>query len=341
MAPGRKTLRRVQFGKENTSGTQVAATTLWRGTANGIEDTRVIEAIEEQVGKLGGTNRSVVTRFGSTLALEETPATFEQLQYLLAMSFGGPVTGVQDGAGSDYIYTTNIPEGSVPTLVTYTFEAGDDAEALEFGYGHCPEFKISFVAGETVKMSATINGQETTTATFTGSIGIPSVTELVTSLGKFYVDAIGGTYGSTQVANQILAGEITFKPVHVEKMTLDGSRDFSFVAYTGHTITGRITFEHDTAAILATSGGVHDAFANQTAKKIQLKFESAAAVATPGTTYSKKTVIVNLPIKWTKVSALGDQEGNDTIDAEFVSQYDVTADDSGSVIVVNELSALP
>lgn len=339
MAPGRKTLRRVQLGNESTPGTQVATDTIWRGTANGIEDTRTVEMIDEQVGKLGGTNRSVVTRYGSTLALEETPATFEQLPYLLAMSFGGPITGVQDGAGSDYIYTTNIPETAIPTLTTYTFEAGDDAEALEFGYGHCPEFTLSFVAGETVKMSATIRGQETTTATFTSN-SIPAVTELIASLGKLYIDAIGGTYGSTQVSNQILAGEVTFSPVHEEKITLDGSRDFSFVAYTGHEITGRITFEHDTAALLATSGGVHDAFANQTAQKLQIKFESAAAVTTPGTTYSKKTVIINLPIKWTRVSTLGDQNGNDTIDAEFMSKYDVTADDSGQVIVVNELTAL-
>lgn len=341
MAPGRKTLRRVQWAIEVTPGSQVTtATVLWRGTANGVEDTRKIEEIEEQVGKLGGTNRSTVTLFGSTMTLEETPATFEQLPYLLAMAFGGPVTGVQDGAGTDYIYTTNIPEGTIPTLKTYTVKAGDDAEVLKFGYAHCPEFTISFVAGETVKMTATINGQETTAGSFT-SVAIPSVTELITSLGKVYVDTIGGSYGGTQVTNQILSGEIKFSPVHVEKVTLDGSRDFSFVAYTGHKVTGRLTFEHDTAEILATSGGVHDSFATQTAKKLQVKFESSAAVATPGTTYSKKTVIVNLPIKWNKVSVLGDQDGNDTVDAEFTSNYDVTADDSGQVIIVNELSALP
>ena len=341
MAPGRKTLRRVQWAVEVTPGTPVTTSTaLWRGTSSGIEDARTIEEIEEQIGKLGGTNRSAVTLFGSTLELEETPATFEQLQYLLAMAFGGPVTGSADGVGSDFIYTTNIPENSGPTLVTYTVKSGDDAEALKFDYAHCPEFKLTFAAGETVKVSATLRGQETSTATFT-AVTASAVTELLGSLGKVYIDAIGGTYGSTQVANQILAGEIVFSPVHVEKPTLDGSLDWSFVIYTSHKITGRLTFEHDTAAILATSGGLHDAFKTQTAKKLQIKFESAATVTNPGTTYSKKTVIVNLPIKWNKVSVLSDIEGNDTVDGEFTSNYDLTADDSGQVIVVNELSALP
>lgn len=335
MAPGRMDLRRVIVGWETSAGTQVAGTTIWGGTSDGIEDMLTIEQIGEQIGKFSGSDRSVVTAYKSQLALPEVAATFEQLPYLLAWSFGGPKTGVQDGAGTDYLYTTNIPETSGPTLLTSTFEAGDDHQAYEFGYGHCTEWKLQGAGGETLKMSATIAGQQKSTATFTAGQVRPTVSEILVSKGKFYLDAIGGAYGGTQVVAQLLAVDISFTAKLEPKYTIDGSLDFTFVAYTGHEISGSLLFENDTAAQAEILN-----FESQTPRKLQLKFEGAT-VSTPGTTYSKKTLIINLPIKFGKVNTLSDQNGNDTISLDFTSKYNVTADDSGQVIIVNELSALP
>ena len=337
MAPGRKDLRRVQFGWENPAapGTQVVATARWRAPTDGIEDMLTVEQIPEHIGKFTGSDRSTVTAYKSQLALPETPATFEQLPYLLAISLGGPKAGVQDGAGTDYLYTTAIAEGTIPTIQTLTVEAGDDNQAYEFGYGHCPEFKLAGAGGETLKMSGMIMGQQKTTATFTAGVSLPTVEEVLVSKGKIYLDAISGAYGGTQIVAQVLAVDLNFKAFLIPKYTLDGLLDFTMVIYTGHEITGSILFENDTQAQAEILN-----YETQTARKLRLQFEGAT-VGTPGTTFSKKTLRIDLPIKFSRFGPLTDQEGNDTILGEFTSRYNTTADDSGSIVVVNELAALP
>jgi hypothetical protein len=242
---------------------------------------------------------------------------------------------VQDGAGTDYLYTTAIAEGTIPTIQTLTVEAGDDNQAYEFGYGHCPEFKLAGAGGETLKMSGMIMGQQKTTATFTAGVSLPTVEEVLVSKGKIYLDAISGAYGGTQIVAQVLAVDLNFKAFLIPKYTLDGLLDFTMVIYTGHEITGSILFENDTQAQAEILN-----YETQTARKLRLQFEGAT-VGTPGTTFSKKTLRIDLPIKFSRFGPLTDQEGNDTILGEFTSRYNTTADDSGSIVVVNELAALP
>src|SRR3954470_2624069 len=130
MAQGRTNLGKIQLGREVTPGTSVAATTVWRSAASSIEDQRVVQYVEEMVGILGGTNRSYVSELLAGIKLEQTELTFEQFQYILAMGFGGAVSGSADGAGTDYIYTTNVPTTSTNSMTgrTFSIRGGDDAE---------------------------------------------------------------------------------------------------------------------------------------------------------------------------------------------------------------------
>lgn len=337
--PGVKTLRRIQFGKETTSGTLVAATTRWRGTGV-LKDLREVEEHKEEIGIIGGADRTDIVKIAAQAELAATPLTFEQFQYLLAMSFGGPVTGSADGVGTDKIYTTTIPTTAQPTLVTYSVEGGDNFEVETMEYAHCTKWSIVGAPGKVVTMAATLQGRQVARKSggFTGAATIPAVDQAPFQKAKVYLDAIGGVAGTTQVANAVLGFKIDAEINIVPKWTADGNLYWSFPVYTDHVIKGEITFEHDTAVDGSTGAKVD--WRAQTPKMLQIKLEGNS-VATGGTTYQKKTVIFNLPIKWKVADPLSDMNKNDTIKMQFVSRYNATAATSGSIIVVNELSTLP
>lgn len=339
MAPGIKRLQKTQIGKETTSGTAVPATTLWRGAGSTLDDQRVIEYVEEMVGIIDGADRTIIPKLLGGLELSETPLTFEQFPYLTAMAIGGPVTGAADGSGTDLIYLTNIPTTAKPTLKSYTIQGGDDFEVEQMEYAVCTKFSISGKAGEAVKMAATLMGRQVARiSAFTGSLSIPSVEEALCSKGKVYLDAIGGSYGTTQLTNTILEFKLDFTFKWIPKFTMDGNLYFSYLVYGGHSVTGSLVFEHDTN--VSGSGGAKADWRAQTPKLLRIDL-IGNAVGTAGTTYTTKKCIVDLPIKYTKASPIGDRDGNDIVEMAFTSKYNTTAGNAGKFIVVNELSALP
>jgi hypothetical protein len=338
MAQGRKRLQKIQLGKETTAGTAVACTTVWRGAGAMLDDQRLVEEVEEMVGLLDGADRTNVTKLMGGLELAQTPVTFEQFPYLPVMSMGGPVTGSADGSGSDKIYTTNVPTTAAPTLVPYTIRGGDDFEVEIMEYALLSKWEVAFKAGESAKLSATALGRQVQASSFTGSLSIPSIEDVLSSKGKVYLDDVSGSYGTTQVANAIIAGKVTVEIKYAINFTIDGNLYYSYLTYAGHRITGELTYVHDSA--VSGSGGAKQFFRNQTAKLLELKFEGAT-VTTPGTTYSKKTLIIDLPIKFGKAGVLADQDGGDIVTMSFRSRYNTTKGDAGKFVVVNELASLP
>ena len=75
-------------------------------------------------------------------------------------------------------------------------------------------------------------------------------------------------------------------------------------------------------------------------RKIRVLTEGST-FTTAGTAYSKKTLIIDLNGKWEKFAKIGDRNGNDILEGEFVGKYDVTSADFGKIVVVNLLTALP
>lgn len=336
--PGIKRLRRIQFGKETTAGTAVAATTRWRGSGV-LKDLREVEEVEEDVGILGGTDRTDIVAYKGGIDLAATPLTFEQFPYILAMAFGGPTTGAADGVGTDKIYSTSVPTTALPTLQPYTIEGGDNAEQEVLEYAHCTKFSIVGAPGKAITLSASLMGRQV--QRLSGGFAtttLPTVENALFQKSKVFLDAIGGAYGTTQIANAILGYKIDVEIPTVMKFTADGALTFSFAQFVDYTIKGELTFEHDTA-VSGNSGAKLD-WRNQTPKLLQLKMEGAS-VATGGTAYQKKTILVNLPIKYKVADPLADQNKNDTIKLQFRSRYNTTAGNAGQFIVVNELTALP
>src|SRR3972149_2446790 len=79
---GIKSLRKLTLGREASSGSAGNATTPWRGVGT-MEATRVPPFPEEEVGYISGLDRSYQPQLGALLAMESTPATFEQVLHIL------------------------------------------------------------------------------------------------------------------------------------------------------------------------------------------------------------------------------------------------------------------
>lgn len=341
MALGVKRLQRIQWGKETTPGTAVTETTRWRGMGAMLDDQRKVEEIEELMGIVEGADRTAIVQLLGMLQLSETPATAEQMQFLLAMAFGGPTTGSADGVGTDKIYTTNIPTTALPTGVFYTIVGGDNFETERMEYCCCTKISLKGALGQTARVSGALMGRQVQyyATGFAAGATIPAVSELPMQQGKVYLDAIGGAYGTTQISDLLIGFQVDVEVKWVPVFTMTGNLYYSYPSYAGHKITGQLTFLHNTGA-----GGAASAqkalFRSQTPQLLRLDL-IGQAVATGGTTYQTNHIIVDLPIKYQNPGPLADDNGNDIINLKFRSRYNSTAGNAGKFVVVNELTSLP
>lgn len=333
MTVGVKLLRKLQFGRETTAGTAVAATTIWRGMGT-IEDQREVQFAEEDIGYLSRVDRSYIPKLAAALSLPSVEATFEQLPHLLEMGVK-TATPAADGSGSGKIYTYTFPTTAANTIKTYTIEGGDNIQAEEIEYCYVESFTLEGGAGEALKMSAEIRGRQVSLSTFTTTATLPVVEEILVSKGKLYIDTAGGTMGNTQVSNTLLSFTLNVATGLQAVYTADGQLYFSLVKCVGPEITLDVTFEHNASAVAEIAK-----WRAETPSQVRLLLEGSA-LQTAGTSYSKKTVKIDLAGLWEKFSAIGDQDGNDTVTGTFRARYNSTAAKFAEITVVNELAALP
>jgi hypothetical protein len=337
MTQGIKKLRKILMGRETTAGTNVAATTIWRGMGT-IEDKLEVVFIEEDIGYLSGVNRTAIPKVEAALELEEVDATFEQFKHICEMGVMTTTATTDGGAGTGKVYTYTAPTTTVRTVAsikTYSIEGGDNAQAEEASYFFCEKFSLSGAARETLKMSANLIGRQVATTTFTTTATLPSVETILFSKGTIAIDTAGGTMGSTVKSNTLLEAALDWTTGIVQVYTGDGQLYFSFVKDVGPEITLDITFEHETSSIAEIA-----AWRAETPRLLELKWVGSA-FSTAGTTYTYKTLKVSLAGKWEKFEKIGDKDGNDVVKGTFRAGYDTTASKFAVIVVVDNEATIP
>jgi hypothetical protein len=325
--PGVKALRKIQIGEENTAGTAVAATSILRMEGTAEDLTEVMHAAED-VGFLSYTDRTYIPSVGGRLPLSGA-ATFEQLPYILMMGVDDvTATGATTSKTRAFVLCTSGQEAPQ----SYTLEFGDDQQAEEMAYCFCEDFEISGAMGEAVMMSATIRGRQISTTTFTGSLSLPSVEEILASKAKLYIDAGGGTIGSTQKTGTLLsfALRITtgFQPVRVGG---DGELYFDSVKNVAPEVLLEITFEHEGTAVAEKA-----AWLAETTRLIRLSIEGTDC----GDGTNRKLEI-DIAGRWESFSALADSDGNDTVTGTLRGRWSNTDSLFCEITVINALATLP
>ena len=330
---GSRALRKLQFGKETTAGTNVAGTTIWRGMGV-IKDERDIVFPEEDVGILGGTDRNYEARKWSTLSMPAVEGTFEQIPYIFEAGIKA-ATATADGAGDGYIYEYAASITSQNTINTYSWEGGDDQQAEEFSYGFVESFNLSGDGQGALMMAADWVGQSTANASFTGAQSIPAVEEILVNNASLYIDNSGGTIGTTQVSSTLFGIDLNWDTGLQEYWAVDGSKEFSLIKFTSDEIVLDMTYEHNASAVTEKAK-----YRDQSTRLVRLKFEGSS-FTTAGTDYSVKTMIIDLAGVYEDWSVLQDQDGNDVVTATLRCRYSGTDTLKAVITVCNELSALP
>lgn len=336
MTDGIRAFRKLQLGKENTAGTAVAATYQWRGEGT-MEDGTQRNYVDEAVGIFMPTDRSYEPFTIAKLAMEEAPVTFESLPYILCAGVKSVTTGVADGSGSGKIYTFPISLTSLNTLKTFTLEAGDNNQAWEAAYGLVTDFNISGAGGgdsDACMVSANWIAREWSTTTFT-ALSLAAVTEAVFPKAKFYIDAIGGTIGTTQKTGTLIEFSLDWVTGVNALFAADGQLYFSDAALRARPeVTCEVKMVYGTNAQVQVANWLAG-----TSVQIEIKLEGPT-FNTAGTAYSCKTIKMQLPGSWEKFSGLEDVEGGDIITGTFRSGYNLTSATGPQIIVVNTLASL-
>ena len=332
MAYGTVTQRKIQIGAESTAGTAVAATTIWRGPAAQIDPGLDVRRPEENVGLLVDTERNYIPSIMAMLDIPECEATFEQMPYLFEGSIKKIGTGAADGTGTGKIYAYSYDETGGQTLQTYTIEAGDNNQAHEMEYSFPTEWSLKWAARDGLRMSSKWSGKQRTSTTFTGSLSLPTVEEILAP--KIYIDDAGGTIGTTQLTGTLVGYELKCSTGLVPVFTGEGVKTFTAVKQTKPSITLRLTYEHD-----ANATTEYGKMAAMTTRLVRILHEGSAVTKGTGA-YSYKTARFDMAGRYVSFSPYEDQDGDNQITVELQAGYNVAADLFFSATVVNLLAAL-
>jgi hypothetical protein len=259
---------------------------------------------------------------------------FEQIGHILSAGVESVVTGSADTGGSGYIYTHNMPTTTANTYKTYTIEGGDNEQAYEMEYSFVDSFTISGAGGEALKGTVNWNGRQVSKSTFTSALSLQTVSDIVFSKGKLYIDGVSGTMGATQITNTWLSMNLDVKTGIQPVFTGDGKKYFSYTKCIGPEATLDLTFEHNDNSV-----SMFDYWQAETPLQVRMAFEGPA-LTTAGATYTYKSFIIDFVGKIVKVNAPTNQDGDTVVTISMQAAYNSTCAKFLDFIVVNENATL-
>lgn len=329
MAYGIEAQRSIRFGQEVTPGTAVAATAIMRVPGAQIDAGKTINRPSENIGLNVPPLRSYIPFEQAMLDIPEIEATYEQIMYMFEAGVKLILTGAADGAAAK-VYDYLLDETAPTTIKTFTIEAGDNNAVSEMAYGICQEFTLTWAArGGLTMASKWIGAKRVTGVSFT-ALTPPAVEEI---LSPTITITDGGTAIGTTVFNGTLVGyQLTYTTGWQPVVTGNGNTYFGAIKYVGAKATLQMSFEHD-----ANASVEYGKYAAQTTRLVRLKHEGTALT---GSTYSKKTFMIDLAGRYTEFPPFEAQDGDNIVNVTMEIGYDATADLFARFLVVNALAAV-
>ena len=326
------TLTKLQIGREGTLGTAVDGTEKLRVEGAFLQDGREIQPVNENVGLLVDTDRVVTPSLAAMINIPDNNATFEQIAHILEMGVR-TVSPAADGGGSGYVYTYDLPTTAQLTPKTYTFEGGDDQQAMVVEAVFAEEFTISGNARETLKFTAGLFGRQAANDSFTAGAILTDVEEMLFQNCKFYLNDAASGFGNTLMSNYLLGFTLTVRTGYVARFTAGGNLYYAYIKQVRPEYTLDLQVEHDSNAEAEITKG-----RARTARLARILCEGSA-LSSAGT-YSKKSFIIDLAGKYTAIPAIDDDDGSSVMSFSLRGGYNATAATMGKFIVVNERADL-
>ena len=320
----------VQLGREATAGTLVAATTIWRGPFASLEDTEEQKVLEEQIGNLWGEEAVFTTMYGGTLAMPETPLTFEQVLHIFD---AGWMDAAPVGVGP-YVRTyTDVP-GTGQTLRTYTIEAGNQdvsADNQRMGFAFVEEWQLQAAAGSEWMMSATWRGKQVAANALTASLDVPTVQVAILPLTKLYIDAAGGTVGSTQKSGVLMGASIRRTTGWRAVPVGDGSRVYAAIKHTKPEATFSLTLELQQDTGVSLVAAERAIWRSKAMRLFRLDIDGDDA---------NHSLVLDWCGRYTAIGAYENADGNTVVTLEGRMAYNTTDELFMEAVLTNQVADL-
>jgi hypothetical protein len=338
MAYGATSTWKAQFGDEVSPGTNVATSAIWPGPVSDIEDLSPVELINQQIGLLAPTLDSFRPFELAQITVPPTEASAELLPYIFDAGIDTVATS------GTYERTYVMPKAADVGIQTYTIEVGNALIPLsvhQMSYGFVRSFTLSAMMNEAWKVSSVWQGQRkdlsyvvgtSGTRGFTASAAVPTGTQrLMSNKGALYIDDAGGSFGGTQVVGKLHAFSITVDTGLRPIFTADGERLYFYTLE-------RIGVPHPTFSIsykMEDSSRVETERTHFTTGALRL-FQ-LVVTGSDATRY----LAVAFTGKYTTFGTYTDVDGMTVVTAEGVGGYNSTLDSFLTIVVKNNLAAIP
>jgi hypothetical protein len=331
---------KVQFGRQSSVGTAVAATTVFPVDAGwlGFELDRAVESPNEDYGRMSRFQPGRAS-YGLRGADGSIPfvARYQDLMHILEMHVAG---GVSPTGADPYTYVYTFDETS-DTLKPYTIEYGDiNSTQDEFRGVGCVinELELGFDA-----LTAPGNAMWTGTAgimaldrdanAMTAGQSAPSALETIE--GHKTVLSLGSTstaFGSLTAQTASLAQFRFNSTNNIVRRAYGGTTDIAS-AY-GRSEKGETTFE----ALIKIASGTKTAFHDVLDEATNVVTEQRFRIAADGD--GDNSMTVDFRAHFTAVN-LGDREGERLYAVSGNWVYDATLTGRGQITLINNVSSVP
>lgn len=332
---GNRALRVIQCGKETVFGTPVAATAVFGGLTDATVHPMVTIAQRRYLqGDYAPAHAAVVTDVRGKAVLTGD-FTCEDFPIIGNCALKGGVTGVVvDTTG--YTYAFPFPLTASPALEFRTWEFTDQQQEYQLASGLVESFVLTGGNGIDAVVGLQVNliGPKIAKGTLTGALSSRAQTVMPCANMKLYIDALGGTIGTTIKADTLINWTYTYTTgLHMKKFQAGGTNPTTW-GYGVPSAKLQMTAEFNSVAVAEV-----DAMLAGTGRLVKIIGENGLA----GSSTAKYTLDAQIAGDITDVSDLwSDRDGNTIADFTVSARYDRgTFANWGKINVINKVVTLP
>lgn len=333
---GSRFFSKVQYGKESTRGTAVAATKIWMGQAPAVGSDRQPVFPVENIGIRAESVRGEIYQYLYQNTLSSEHGTFQRLPVLFGCGLKGGVTATETTASQqDYLwsFTPSLTAANSPDALT--IELGDDVQAFEAEHCMFERIRISGnvaqgMEASPVAVEADFFGRQLTPTTFTGALSIPTVETMNAKLSRFYLDTSWAGVGGTEKTNILRSFDVEIITGVHPKFSGSGNKYFNTYGEGIIGVMANFVLEGDSNA-----DAIFDAQQAKTFQVVRLAVNGAQIGS--GTTHN---LTVDIGGYWETVSPLGGEDRSDNLhNAALRGVYDATGAKLLQVNVTTNINA--
>lgn len=339
---GERAFSKLQWGKETTRGTAVAADTMVLAAPIQITPDRTPHRPQDLSGvrSRSRAGRSYFYEYLVRNSLNfdaDHPGYFQILPMLFSCGLKGNITPSEvTPAQGDYLwpFTPSLTASNAPDTVT--LEVGDDVQAYETEHVMFERYQI---AGEVsqdggpaqVTLAADFFGRQWSTASFTGAIALPTVTPMNSALATITRDTAWSGVGGTAVNSILRAFNIEILTGVHPKFHGSAARYFNVYGESYIDVMASFTFEGNSDA-----DAIWDLMNSQALSVVRLAI-TGPQIGT-GTNHS---LIVDVGGTWENVIPMGGEDrGNNLHTAVLKGEYDPTGAKMLQLSVTTNVAAI-